>query len=118
MTTVYLNGQFLPKGEAKISVEDRGFHFGDGVYEVVRVIEGRLFAWDAHAARMADGLNGLRIGREGSESATLRSVCERLVKENAHTAPGEVNRGRRSSRPGTDNEDVVLLHARSMQAAR
>ena len=85
MTTVYLNGQFVPKGEAKISVEDRGFHFGDGIYEVVRVIEGRLFAWDAHAARMADGLNGLRIGLEGAESATLRSVCDRLVKENGHT---------------------------------
>ncbi len=84
--TVYLNGQFVPKGEAKISVEDRGFIFGDGIYEVVRVIEGRIFAWDAHARRMADGLAGLRIDPTGADSATLRGVCERLVKDNALTS--------------------------------
>ena len=55
MATVYLNGRFVPKGEAMISVEDRGFIFGDGIYEVVRAIEGKLFAWDAHAERMAHG---------------------------------------------------------------
>lgn len=85
MTTVYLNGQFVPKGEAKISVEDRGFIFGDGIYEVVRVIEGRIFAWDAHASRMADGLAGLRIDATGADSATLRGVCERLVRDNGLT---------------------------------
>lgn len=82
MTTVYLNGQFLPKADAKLSVDDRGFVFGDGIYEVVRVIEGRIFAWDAHAERMANGLDGLRISRVDAESATLRGVCERLVQEN------------------------------------
>lgn len=86
MTTVYLNGQFVPKGEARISVEDRGFIFGDGIYEVVRVIEGRIFAWDAHASRMADGLAGLRIDATGADSATLRGVCERLVRENGLTS--------------------------------
>lgn len=82
MTTVYLNGEYVPKGEAKISVEDRGFIFGDGIYEVVRVIEGRIFAWDAHAERMANGLAGLRIEAAGADSATLRAVCEQLVKDN------------------------------------
>lgn len=86
MTTVYLNGQFVPKGEARISVEDRGFIFGDGIYEVVRVIEGRIFAWDAHASRMADGLAGLRIDATGADSATLRGVCERLVRDNGLTS--------------------------------
>lgn len=85
MTTVYLNGQFVPKGEARISVEDRGFIFGDGIYEVVRVIEGRIFAWDAHASRMADGLAGLRIDATGADSASLRGVCERLVRDNGLT---------------------------------
>jgi D-alanine transaminase len=82
MTTVYLNGEYVPKGEARISVEDRGFIFGDGIYEVVRVIEGRIFAWDAHAVRMANGLAGLRIEAAGADSATLRSVCEKLVTDN------------------------------------
>ena len=61
MTTVYLNGKYVPKAEAMIPVEDRGFIFGDGIYEVVRVIKGRLYAWEGHAARMANGLNTLRI---------------------------------------------------------
>lgn len=82
MHTVYLNGQYVPRAEATVSVEDRGFIFGDGIYEVVRVINGRIFAWDAHAARMANGLAGLRIDGAGAESATLRGVCERLVADN------------------------------------
>lgn len=83
MSTVYLNGKYVPKAEAMIPVEDRGFIFGDGIYEVVRAIGGRLFAWDAHAARMAQGLAGLRIDAKGTEG--LREVCERLLKDNALT---------------------------------
>ena len=86
MSTVYLNGRFVPKQDAMISVEDRGFIFGDGIYEVVRVIEGRLFEWDAHATRMAHGLAGLRIDATGADSATLKGVCERLVQDNGMTA--------------------------------
>lgn len=82
MSTVYLNGKFVPKAEAMIPVEDRGFIFGDGIYEVVRAIDGKLKFWDEHAARMAQGLAGLRISPAGTESATLRSVCERLVRDN------------------------------------
>ena len=82
MSIVYLNGKYVPKAEAMIPVEDRGFIFGDGIYEVVRVINGRIFAWDAHAARMAQGLAGLRIDASGADSATMRGVCERLVTEN------------------------------------
>lgn len=88
MSTVYLNGRFVPKGEAMISVEDRGFLFGDGIYEVVRVVAGKLFTWDAHATRMAQGLDGLRIDRTGTDSATLKAVCERLIAENG-LASGE-----------------------------
>ena len=83
MTTVYLNGKYVPKAKAMIPVEDRGFIFGDGIYEVVRVIEGRIFAWDAHAERLANGLAGLRISSKGADSKTLRAVCERLIKDNA-----------------------------------
>lgn len=80
--TVFLNGKHVPKAEAMISVEDRGFIFGDGIYEVVRVIEGDLFGWDAHLARLANGLAGLRISSRGAEPATLRAACERLIKDN------------------------------------
>jgi len=82
MTTVYLNGEFIPKDRATVSVDDRGFIFGDAIYEVVRVIDGRIFEWDAHAERMARGLAGIRIAFDCAAVATLRGVCERLVADN------------------------------------
>lgn len=78
---MYLNGQFLPRVEAKLSVDDRGFFFGDGVYEVTRVVRGRLFEWDRHARRLARGLKELRID-PGLDLATIRTLQERLIREN------------------------------------
>lgn len=86
MTTVYLNGRYVPEAEALIPANDRGFIFGDGIYEVVRAIEGRLFAWEGHAERLANGLAGLRIEAGAlASSATLRAVCEGLLARNALT---------------------------------
>ena len=82
MTTVYLNGEFIPKERALISVEDRGFIFGDGIYEVVRVIDGRVFEWDAHAERMSRGLAGIRIGFDARAVQDLHDVCARLIRDN------------------------------------
>jgi D-alanine transaminase len=82
MTTVYLNGEFIAKERALISVEDRGFIFGDGIYEGVRAVDGRLFEWDAHAERMVNGLTGLRIPFGAARVAELKGVCERLVRDN------------------------------------
>jgi len=82
MTTVYVNGDFIPNERATISVEDRGFIFGDGIYEGVRSVEGRMFEWDAHAARMVNGLSGIRIAFGARQVAGLKAVCERLVHDN------------------------------------
>lgn len=60
--TVYLNGQYLPIEAAHISVLDRGFLFGDGVYEVIPAYLGRLFEFDAHMARLDNSLAAVRIG--------------------------------------------------------
>jgi D-alanine transaminase len=84
VSIVYLNGQFLPRTEAKLSVDERGFFFGDGVYEVTRVVRGRLFEWDRHARRLARGLRELRIDA-GVDIDTIRSLQERLVQENGMT---------------------------------
>ena len=81
VSTVYLNGQFLPRAEAKLSLDERGFFFGDGVYEVTRVVRGRLFEWTRHARRLARGLKELRIDA-GLDLDTIRSLQERLVREN------------------------------------
>ena len=50
--TAFINGHFLPLAEASVSIEDRGFQFGDGVYEVIRTYGGRPFKLEAHLARL------------------------------------------------------------------
>ena len=59
--TVYLNGQFVPLAEAKISVLDRGFIYGDGVYEVVPVYGRRPFRMPQHLKRLQYSLDGIRL---------------------------------------------------------
>ena len=58
---VYLNGHFLPARDASISPLDRGFLFGDGIYEVVRGFDGKLVEADRHSARLARSLKEIRI---------------------------------------------------------
>ena len=60
-TLCYLNGEYLPLSEAKVSVLDRGFVFGDGIYEVVPVYEKKLFRFEEHMARLGRSLAKLRI---------------------------------------------------------
>jgi D-alanine transaminase len=86
MATVYLNGSYLPRERALVSVDDRGFTFGDGIYEVVRVVDERIFLWEAHAERMTRGLAAIRIPFGPSEVAGLRAVVERLLRDNDLTS--------------------------------
>lgn len=58
---VYLNGAYLPLADAKVSVLDRGFLFGDGVYEVIPAYNGRLFRLEDHITRLNNSLNGIRL---------------------------------------------------------
>jgi D-alanine transaminase len=59
--TVYLNGQYLPLGDAKISVLDRGFLFGDGIYEVIPSYSGHLFHFQEHMERLENSLASIRL---------------------------------------------------------
>lgn len=82
----FLNGQFLPRSAAVIPVEDRGFAFGDGVYEVWRVVQGRLFESERHLARLAFGLSELRIALPDLvQIDELTAVAERLLAESGLT---------------------------------
>ena len=80
--TVFLNGQFLPGEQARISVLDRGFIFGDGVYEVWRVIDGKLFEHARHDRRLKRGLTSVEISVPDKEIDALAGVAERLLREN------------------------------------
>jgi len=85
----YLNGQFLPRSSATISVEDRGFVFGDGVYEVWRVVNGRLFEGERHLARLELGLRELRISLAQPLSLhEAEEIADRLLRESS-LATGE-----------------------------
>ena len=57
----YVNGRFMPLGEAVISIEDRGFQFADGVYEVVATYRGQPYAIDEHMRRLQHSLGEIRI---------------------------------------------------------
>ncbi|MDO8388503.1 MAG: D-amino acid aminotransferase [Polaromonas sp.] len=74
----YLNGEFTELPNAKISVMDRGFIFGDGVYEVVPVYGGQLFRFDQHMARLDRSLAELRIGNPMTH-AQWAGVAHQLI---------------------------------------
>ena len=81
MTTVYLNGVFLPIDQACVPVLDRGFLFGDGVYEVIPVYGGNLFRLEQHLQRLDHSLAGVRIGNPMSRTL-WRDTLDELVERN------------------------------------
>jgi D-alanine transaminase len=74
--TVYLNGAFVPLGEAKISVLDRGFIFGDGVYEVIPVYARRPFRMPHHLARLRRSMDGIGLANPHADDEWERLVAE------------------------------------------
>ena len=81
MSIAYLDGAYLPIEEAKISPLDRGFLFGDGVYEVVPSYAGTMVGFAPHIARMQDGLAAIGMTLDWSES-DWAELCNRLISEN------------------------------------
>ena len=78
---VYVNGEFVPENEGKISIFDRGFLFADGVYEVTAVINGKLVDYDPHMQRLERSLNELRMGWPCSKDE-LKAMHLEMVKRN------------------------------------
>ncbi len=81
MRTVYVNGEYLPENEAKISIFDRGFLMADGVYEVTSVLDGKLIDFDGHAKRLERSLNELDMPRP-DVLPDLLEVYRELVRLN------------------------------------
>ncbi|WNK00828.1 D-amino-acid transaminase [Thalassospiraceae bacterium LMO-JJ14] len=78
---VYVNGEYLPEEDAKISVFDRGFLFADAVYEVSAVIGGKLVDNDAHMARLQRSMNELKMTPPAT-GEEITAVMLELVKRN------------------------------------
>ncbi|WP_281858331.1 D-amino-acid transaminase [Litoreibacter halocynthiae] len=81
---VYVNGDYLPEEEAKVSVFDRGFLFADAVYEVTSILDGKIIAFDGHAKRLKRSLDELQMQNPIS-TEDLLEVHHQLVKRNELT---------------------------------
>ena len=81
MRTVYVNGEYLPETEAKISIFDRGFLMADGVYEVTSVLGGKLIDFDSHTMRLERSLRELDL-RTPCGKEELLEIHRELVRAN------------------------------------
>ena len=77
--SVYLNGEFLPLAEARVPVLDRGFIFGDGVYELVPVYSGKPFRLDAHLRRLQASLDGIRLANPHGVEAWRELILQLIA---------------------------------------
>jgi D-alanine transaminase len=85
MSIVFLNGEYLPSDQATVSVNDRGFLFSDGIYEVTPAYRGRFFLMDRHRDRLLRGLCELRIDQDVSGLEAIH--CELLDRNGLTDAP-------------------------------
>ena len=117
MRTVYLNGEYLPENEAKVSIFDRGFLMADGVYEVTSVLDGKLVDFDGHAVRLERSLTELGMKNPISKE-NLLAVHRELVSLNGVVEGGvylQITRGAPADRdfvfpdPETTPCTVVLF---------
>ncbi|KAB2917852.1 MAG: D-amino-acid transaminase [Hyphomicrobiaceae bacterium] len=121
--TVYVNGRYLPYGEAGVHVEDRGFQFGDAVYEVCEVNGGRLVDETRHVQRLARSLMELAIRRPMTPAALSR-VMRETIRRNRVTnglVYVQVSRGARPRDflfPPDHVEPTVVCLARSIPPGR
>jgi len=78
---VYLNGQYLPLEDAKISVLDRGFIYGDGVYELVPVYRRQPFRLPQHLARLQHSLDGIRLANPHTDAEWAAIIGELVLRQ-------------------------------------
>ncbi len=79
MVFAYVKNAFVPKEQAVVSIEERGFRFGDGVFETIRIIDAVPYQWELHFTRLFEGLQALKI-EVGLKK--LLPVCQELITRN------------------------------------
>ncbi|HDD66043.1 MAG TPA: branched-chain-amino-acid transaminase, partial [Nitrososphaeria archaeon] len=83
---IYINGEFYPKSEAKISVYDHGFLYGDGVFEGIRAYDGTVFKLREHIDRLYDSAKAIMLEIPMSKKEMIDAVLETLRKNNLRNA--------------------------------
>src|SRR5438270_11469665 len=81
---IFLNGKFVPEERAVVSVFDRGFLYGDGVFETIPFVNGNPFRWEQHMERFSHGLRFLGLSCPYN-STELRQFAAELLKQNQQT---------------------------------
>lgn len=79
---VFLNGSYVEHTDASVSVGDRAFVFGDGIYEVIRIVNGHFFMEDEHMRRMDEGLEGLKIHLSEQQRSDIPDIGRKLISRN------------------------------------
>jgi D-alanine transaminase len=105
MDEIYLNGSFLPRSKAQISIMDRGFLFGDGVYELIPVFNKKVFLLDEHLKRLKNSLNLIQM----NEIKGLDKIINTLIKKNIKNTFFiylHITRGVQSSRNHIYSENI------------
>ena len=112
----YVNGQYVPHGQAVVHVEDRGFQFGDGVYEVFGIAAGRLMDFEGHMKRLERSLDELRIDRPMTREALTRVVRETVRRNRVRNGLAYLQVTRGTARrdhvfpaPGTPPSVVITV---------
>ncbi len=120
----YVNGRYVPHAQASVHIEDRGFQFADGVYEVWAAFEGRLADADGHFERLARSLSELRIDPPMTRAALERVLRETLRRNRVRdgivylqVTRGAARRDHAFPAPGTPATVVVTARAVDLAAA-
>jgi D-alanine transaminase len=79
---IFLNGDFISKSNAQISIMDRGFLFGDGVYELIPIYNGKTFLIDKHLSRLGNSLKLINMKSDSAEIVNIKATIEHLIKTN------------------------------------
>jgi D-alanine transaminase len=79
---IFLNGDFISKSNAQISIMDRGFLFGDGVYELIPIYNGKIFLIDKHLSRLENSLKLINMESNFTEIVNIKGTIEHLIQTN------------------------------------
>jgi D-alanine transaminase len=119
----YVNGQYLPHGQATVHIEDRGFQFADGVYEVWAVFDGRLADFEGHMTRLARSLTELKIVPPMTKDALTRVLKETIRRNRVRDGLVYLQVTRGTARrdhvfPAEGTPPSVIVTARNLNYSR
>ncbi|PAE24613.1 D-amino-acid transaminase [Bacillus sp. 7894-2] len=117
MEYVILNGDLIERSEAKVDIEDRGYQFGDGVYEVIRIYNGKMFTADEHLERLLESGRKIELSIPYSKDQLKQMIIEMIERNNLELGIVymQFSRGtspRNHAYPGTDVSPVLTAYTR------